>query len=49
MGYEGVVQAVRLLKGETIEERIDSGSEVVTRENLEAFLGETTAQPAAAE
>ena len=38
MGYEGVMQAVKVLEGEAVEERIDSGSTVVTQENLEAFL-----------
>jgi len=40
MGYEGVVQAVRVLQGESVERRIDSGSTIVTRENLDAFLAE---------
>ncbi len=38
MGYEGVMQAVKVLEGEAVEERIDSGSTIVTQENLEAFL-----------
>ena len=38
MGYEGVVQAVAVLNGEAVSERIDSGSIVVTRENLDEFL-----------
>lgn len=40
MGYEGVVQAVRVLEGGSVERRIDSGSTIVTRENLDAFLAE---------
>ena len=38
MGYEGVMQAVKVVEGEAVEERIDSGSTIVTAENLEAFL-----------
>lgn len=38
MGYEGVMQAVAVLEGEAVERRIDSGSIVVTRENLDEFL-----------
>ena len=38
MGYEGGMQAVKVIEGEPVEERIDSGSTVVTKENLEAFL-----------
>lgn len=38
MGYEGVKQAVKAINGEPVEERIDSGSTVVTKENLEDFL-----------
>ena len=38
MGYEGVMQAVKAIEGEAVEERIDSGSTVVTKGNLEAFL-----------
>ncbi len=45
MGYEGVMQALRALKGEPVEKVIDSGSTVVTPETLEAFLAGQ--QPAA--
>ena len=40
MGYQGVVQAMRVIKGKPVEEHIDSGSQVVTEENLQAFLEE---------
>lgn len=48
MGYEGVVQAIKVLKGESVEKRIDSGSTVVTKENLDAFLEEQEASRAVA-
>ena len=38
MGYEGVMQAVNVLEGEPVEERIDSGSTIVTSENLDDFM-----------
>ncbi len=38
MGYEGVMQAVAVLEGEEVRKRIDSGSIVVTRDNLDEFL-----------
>ena len=41
MGYEGVKQAYAAVNGEAVPERIDSGSRVVTRENLDAYLRET--------
>lgn len=34
MGYMGVRETVRLLKGEKVEKNIDSGSELVTPENM---------------
>lgn len=40
MGYEGIMQAVKALQGETVEERIDSGSTIVTQDNLDAFLAD---------
>jgi ribose transport system substrate-binding protein len=38
MGYHGVKQAMRAIKGKPVEKRIDSGSIVVTNENLDQFL-----------
>ncbi len=35
MGYEGVKQAYAVLNGEEVPERIDSGSRVVTKENVD--------------
>ena len=40
MGYRGVKQAMRAIKGESVKKQIDSGSTVVTSENLESFLQE---------
>lgn len=40
MGYRGVMQAMKAIKGESVEKQIDSGSTVVTRENLDAFLAQ---------
>jgi ribose transport system substrate-binding protein len=36
MGYEGVMQMVKHLKGEKISEKIDTGAAMVDRENLES-------------
>lgn len=38
MGYEGVKNAVKAIKGEKIEERIDSGIDLITSENAEKKL-----------
>lgn len=38
MGYEGVKQAVAALEGEQVPDRVDSGSIVVTKDNLDEFL-----------
>lgn len=38
MGRQGVEAAVRLLNGETVEKRIDTGTTLITRENAERFL-----------
>lgn len=46
MGYEGVLRAYQAMKGEAVPERVDSGSTVVTQENLEAFLAEREEQAA---
>lgn len=35
MGYEGVTTLVKSIRGETIEQRVDSGCGLVTKENLE--------------
>ena len=35
MGYEGVANAVRAIKGEKVEKRIDTGVVLVTQENLD--------------
>lgn len=40
MGYEGVMRAVQALKGQSVPKRVDSGSTVVTQDNLDAFLAE---------
>ncbi|HEX7070701.1 MAG TPA: substrate-binding domain-containing protein, partial [Rhodothermales bacterium] len=37
MGYEGVMQAYAALQGEEVPERIDSGSMIVTRDNVDDF------------
>ena len=34
MGYLGVETAVRAARGERVEENIDSGSELITKENM---------------
>jgi ribose transport system substrate-binding protein len=38
MGAMGVEAAVKVINGETVDARIDTGSEVVTEENAKAFL-----------
>lgn len=38
MGYEAVKQAVAVAKGETIKDYIDTGAEVVTPENAQAYM-----------
>ena len=38
MGYLGVEAAVKKLKGEKVEKRIDSGAKVITKENVEEAL-----------
>lgn len=38
MGYDGVMHAYRVMQGEDVPRRVDSGSTVVTSENLEEFL-----------
>ncbi len=38
MGYEGVSNALEVINGGTIEERIDSGIEIVTEESAQEFL-----------
>ncbi len=40
MGYEGVMRAYQAINGQSVPERVDSGSTVVTQENLDAFLAE---------
>jgi ribose transport system substrate-binding protein len=35
MGYLGVVQVVRRLRGEPVEARVDTGVYLVTRENMD--------------
>ena len=34
MGYQTVQQLVKLVKGETVEKRIDTGAVLVTKENF---------------
>ncbi|MDT8860131.1 sugar ABC transporter substrate-binding protein [Alkalihalobacillus sp. MEB130] len=38
MGYQGVENAIKVLKGETVEKRIDTGVSIVTAENAEEVL-----------
>ncbi|MGM9951176.1 MAG: sugar ABC transporter substrate-binding protein [Lysinibacillus sp.] len=38
MGYEGVSNALEVINGGTIEERIDSGIEIVTEDSAQEFL-----------
>ena len=40
MGYEGVRQAVRVIEGGTVPDRIDSGIRIVTKDNVHEFLSE---------
>ena len=40
MGYLSVEQAMKAIKGESVQKQIDSGSTVVTKSNLEQFLTE---------
>lgn len=46
MGYQGVVQAMRVIDGEAVPEVIDSGVSVVTQDNLDEYLAEQDAAPA---
>lgn len=34
MGYLGVEQAIQILKGKSVEKKLDSGSKLITRENM---------------
>lgn len=43
MGYEGVMTAYQVLQGQSVPERVNSGSTVVTQQNLDAFLEEQEA------
>ncbi|MDQ0856579.1 sugar ABC transporter substrate-binding protein [Bacillus sp. V2I10] len=38
MGYNGVENAVKAIKGENVEKRIDTGADVITKENAEEKL-----------
>ncbi|NPV53929.1 MAG: sugar ABC transporter substrate-binding protein [Firmicutes bacterium] len=38
IGYEGIATAVKAARGEKVPERVDTGSMVVTPENLEKFI-----------
>lgn len=38
MGYQGVENALKVINGETIEDRIDSGIEIITEENAQEQL-----------
>lgn len=40
MGELAVENAVKAVKGETVEPRIDSGAEVITKENVDRYLAE---------
>lgn len=44
MGYEAVKQAVAVAKGETIKNYIDTGAEVITKENAQAYMDKLKAQ-----
>jgi ABC-type sugar transport system substrate-binding protein len=47
IGKLGVENALKVAKGETIEKRIDTGTELVTKDNLDKFMAPSTggAQP----
>ncbi|USK34709.1 hypothetical protein LIT25_04960 [Bacillus sp. F19] len=38
MGYQGVENALKAIKGEKVKERIDSGIDIITTENAEEKL-----------
>lgn len=38
MGYQGVVNALKAINGEEVEDRIDSGAEIISKENAEERL-----------
>lgn len=38
MGYKGVEYALKVINGETIDKRIDSGVDLITKENAEEKL-----------
>jgi ribose transport system substrate-binding protein len=38
MGYLGVEYAIKAANGETIDRRIDSGVDIITKENAQAAL-----------
>nr|WP_237072071.1 substrate-binding domain-containing protein [Priestia flexa] len=38
MGYQGVENALKTIKGEKIEKRIDSGIDIITKENAQEKL-----------
>jgi ribose transport system substrate-binding protein len=38
MGYKGVENAIKAIKGESVEKRIDTGAEVITKENAQERL-----------
>ncbi|WP_078409859.1 sugar ABC transporter substrate-binding protein [Priestia abyssalis] len=40
MTYKGVENALKVMKGETIDKRIDSGIDIITKENSQEKLGE---------
>lgn len=40
MGYLGIESAIKAIKGEEVEERIDSGSDVFTSDNVESRINE---------
>jgi ribose transport system substrate-binding protein len=40
MGYLGVENAVKLIKGETVKKEIDSGSTLINKENMYSNLNQ---------
>lgn len=44
MGVLGVQNAIRVAKGETIEKVIDSGSEVISKDNAQAYMDQIAAR-----
>jgi ribose transport system substrate-binding protein len=45
MGYLGVVQVVRHLRGQPVEARVDTGVTLVTRENMDQPRNKALLEP----